>query len=217
MTDPAHWTLSPEALGHFLLLLDADIVEAGHKYERLRAKLIRLFEWRGCSFAEDLADESLNRVIRRLEQGLDLGAGDVPRFSAGVAHRVFLEHLRELRRQPRPTNAERARFAPNRHETTDLRLVCLEQSLERLPSTEKDLVLRYYAGSSATRIRNRKTLANEMGIAANTLRIRVFRIRSKLERWIGDRMRPVAEGSSGPPKHHEVAPTSSLDPGDRQP
>ncbi len=195
MTQPGHWTLSPEALGRFLLLLDADIIEAGRQYECLRAKLIRLFEWRGCRIAEDLADESLNRVIRRVEQGLELGDGDVPRFSAGVAHRVFLEHLREVKRQP---GAHDAPAVAPRHETTDLRLVCLEQCLDRLSNEERDLVIRYYAGPSDARIRNRKTLAKEMGVAANTLRIRVFRIRNKLEQWIEERMRTSAPGGDQP-------------------
>ncbi len=189
------WTLSPEALGRFLTLLDSDVVEAGRTYERLRKKLIRLFEWRGCRFAEDLADEAINRVIRRLENGLALGSGDVPRFSAGVAHRVFLEHLREVRRsRPSPGDADKAPWVRGKHETTDLRLVILEDCLERLSAQQKDLVLRYYTGDRAVRIRNRKELARELGIEANNLRIRAFRIRAKLEKWIEDDLRHRQQG-----------------------
>ena len=194
MTQPRDWTLSPEALGRFLTVLDPDVVEAGRQYERLRQKLIRLFEWRGCRFAEDLADESINRVIRRLEGGLALDGGDVPRYSGGVAHRVFLEHVREVRRaQPRPADAERPPWVAGKHETTDLRLVCLERGLDRLSPSEKDLVLRYYAADPATRIQNRKDLARELGIEANNLRIRVFRLRGKLERWINGNMGSTAD------------------------
>ncbi len=197
MTAPQDWTLNPEALGRFLTVLDPDVIEAGRKYERLRRKLIRLFEWRGCRFAEDLADESINRVIRRMDGGLVLGPGEVPRFSAGVAHRVFLEHLREVKRaQPSPGDVGKAPWVPGRHETTDLRLVCLERCLERLPPPERDLVLRYYAADPTARIENRRVLARELGIEVNNLRIRVFRLRSKLERWMGDDIESSKHGSS---------------------
>lgn len=195
MTTPRHdWTLSPEALGRFLMRLDDDVTAAGRKYERLREKLIRLFEWRGCVFAEDLADETINRVIRKLEAGVDLDSGHVPRYSSGVAHRVFLEHLREIRRsQPRPGDAGRAPWVPGRHETTDLRIDCLERGLDRLGPPERDLILRYYG---ADRIRDRRALASELGIKAGNLRIRAYRIRAKLEKWIEGEMRRRETGGA---------------------
>ncbi len=189
------WTLSPEALGRFLMRLDGDVAAASRKYEVLREKLIRLFEWRGCVFAEDLADETINRVIRKLEGGVDLHSEEVPRYSSGVAHRVYLEHLREVRRgQPKPGDAGRAPWVPGRHETTDLRLDCLERGLGELGPTERDLILRYYG---ADRIRDRRQLARELGIEAGNLRIRAYRIRTKLEGWIdGEMQRPETGGEA---------------------
>ncbi|MEM7586103.1 MAG: hypothetical protein AAF560_22120 [Acidobacteriota bacterium] len=186
------WTLSPEALGRFLMRLDDDVATAGRKYELLRKKLIRLFEWRGCVFAEDLADETINRVIRRLEGGVDLGPDEVPRYSSGVACRVYLEHLREVRRsRPHLDDAGRAPWVPGRHETTDLRLACLERGLGELGPVERDLILRYYGPD---RIRGRRELASELGVAAGNLRIRAYRIRAKLERWIAGEIE--AEGGA---------------------
>lgn len=184
------WTLSPEALGRFLLLLDQDVAAAGRKYELLRDKLIRLFEWRGCLFAEDLTDETINRVVRKLDQGTDLAGEDVPRYSAGVAYRVFLEHLREVqKKRPAPGDAERPPWVPGRHETTDLRLDFLERGLAKLRAEDRDLILRYYGRSPEERIRNRRELAEELGIAANNLRIRAYRIRARLEGWIEEELR----------------------------
>lgn len=187
--DERRWTLSPEALGRFLILLDPDIAEAGRRYEHLRQKMIRLFEWRGCVFAEDLADETINRVVRRLDQGVDLAAGDIPRYSAAVAHRVFLEHLREVKRsRPESADAEGPPFLPGRHETTDLRLVCLERCLERLPLADRRLIVRYYGGDPKARIRNRRDLAAELGLSASHLRIRAYRIRAHLQLLIEKEM-----------------------------
>lgn len=186
----ADWTLSPEALGRFLVLLDADLVRAGEKYECLRRKLVRLFEWRGCVFAEDLADESINRVVRKVDRGIETGFDDVYRYAAAVAHRVFLEHLRTLARErPKPGDAEGPPWRPGRHQTTDLRLVCLEASLAKLPAEERDLIVRYYAGDHGARIHNRRHLAHELGLSASNLRIRAFRLRARLEAAIEEELR----------------------------
>lgn len=187
----AEWSLDAQALGRFLLLLDNDVARAAKRYETLRLKLIHLFEWRGAVFAEDLADETLNRVIRRVEQKADLDADSVQRFSAGVAHRVFLEHLREVRRSsPAPPASSRPPWVAKGRKTTDLRLRGLERSLERLPIDERTLILRYYGGEPKGRIAERRRLADELGLQAGHLRIRAFRIRAKLEKWIRLEMQP---------------------------
>lgn len=192
-----HWTLDAEALGRFLLLLDSDVAVAAKRYERLRQKLIHLFEWRGAVFAEDLADETLNRVIRRVEQGSDLDAENVQRFSAGVAHRVFLEHLREVRRaSPAPPAASRPPWVAKGRQTTDLRLRRLDDCLQRLNTEERSLILRYYGGEPRQRIAERRQLAKELGIRTGHLRIRAFRIRAKLEQWIQQEMQPRMGGES---------------------
>ncbi len=179
------WTLNPEALGRFLTRLDRDVVEAGRKYERLRFKLVRLFEWRRCVFAEDLADETVNRVIRLMDNGLELSPAEIPRYACGVAQKVHLEHLRAVKRaKPSAADSERAPFVPGIHETTDLRLHCLNRCVEELPQQDRELIMRYYTGDHAERIRRRKELAEELGLAPNTLRIRAHRIRSRLEKAI---------------------------------
>ncbi|MEJ7712917.1 MAG: hypothetical protein WKF84_24510 [Pyrinomonadaceae bacterium] len=52
--------------------LDADRERAGDKYEELRRILIRFFEWRGAPFPEEQADETFNRVARRLDEGVKI-------------------------------------------------------------------------------------------------------------------------------------------------
>ncbi|MEM8994800.1 MAG: hypothetical protein AAGF23_08415 [Acidobacteriota bacterium] len=181
----AAWTLDPESLGRFLLLLDDDVKRAAERYERVRTRLIRLFEWRGAVFAEDLADETLNRVIRKVEEGAPVSREAVGRYAAGVAHRVFLEHLRETRRKsPAPPESTRPPWVARGRETTDFRLHHLERGLQALAAEERSLILRYYAGGPRGRIAERRRLAEDLGIRANHLRIRAYRIRAKLEGWI---------------------------------
>jgi hypothetical protein len=58
--------LKPEAFAGFLSLLSSDPDLAGEEYEELRRQLIKFFEWRGSFCADQLADETLNRVVRKI-------------------------------------------------------------------------------------------------------------------------------------------------------
>ncbi|MEM1247712.1 MAG: hypothetical protein AAGK22_15145 [Acidobacteriota bacterium] len=188
------WTLDPEAFGRFLALLDDDVVEAAHLYERLRHKLIRLFEWRGCAVPEELADETLNRVIRKIDEGAEVPTERVAGYSVGVARFVFQEYLRQRRAEtPAAPERERPPFVPGKHTTTDLRLGMLEDCLDRLSHKERDLIVRYYDHAKGGQIVQRRALAAELGVAANTLRIRVHRIRAKLLHWMIDAGLPASE------------------------
>jgi len=61
----ARWSLTQEAFDRLLQWLDQDRDEAGLKYESIRSKLIRIFKRYGWTTAEDLADESINRVTQK--------------------------------------------------------------------------------------------------------------------------------------------------------
>lgn len=173
--------MTPESFNTLLEQLDPDRQRAGERYEEIRRKLIRLFEWRGCAVPEDLADETISRVARRMGEGVELRSNDPYGYFCGVAHLIYKEVLRRAAREHRalesgewpPANIE------EEDETPDRRLECLRRCLSRLPADQRDIVLRYHQGEN--NIRNRQTLAVEMGIPINALRIRVHRVRRKLE------------------------------------
>jgi DNA-directed RNA polymerase specialized sigma24 family protein len=189
--------LTPEGFDALLGQLDPDRDRAGVLYETIRRKLVRLFEWRGCGSPEDLADETINRVARRLAEGVELRSSDPYGYFCGVAHLVYKEVLRRSSRENRLL-AEGGGWPSSTFddgaEPSDRRLDGLRRCLEQLPPDQRDLVLRFYHGKSDpgksdpgkspqadNNIRNRQTLANEVGIPMNALRIRVHRIRRKLE------------------------------------
>ena len=87
------WTLTQEAFDKLLHALDGDRARAGNIYQETRSNLIRFFEWRGCPFPEDHADETINRVARRILEGEDVR--DVPKYFFGVARLLFLEIQKE--------------------------------------------------------------------------------------------------------------------------
>ena len=182
--------LTPESFEILLSQLGPDRDQAGERYETIRRKLIRLFEWRGCAAPEDLADETINRVARRIAEGVELHSAEPYGYFCGVAHLLFKEVLRRAAREHRALDSSGEMLFPTAlpvvadDEPDDPRLHCLRQCLAALPNDQRDLVLQYHQGES--NIRHRKALSQELGIPMNALRIRVHRVRRKLEACLDD-------------------------------
>lgn len=92
------WTLTKEAFEQLLASLDTNREHAGQKYENLRRKLIEFFEARGSRSPTDHADEAINRVARKVEEGESVQ--DLNRYSYGVARLLFMETLRAREAEP---------------------------------------------------------------------------------------------------------------------
>ncbi|HWP43187.1 MAG TPA: hypothetical protein VNO14_08140, partial [Blastocatellia bacterium] len=63
------WILTHDAFSGLLAHFDEDAERAAREYEIIRAALIRLFRYRGCNSPDELADETINRVARKIEEG----------------------------------------------------------------------------------------------------------------------------------------------------
>jgi DNA-directed RNA polymerase specialized sigma24 family protein len=175
--------LSADALAHFLARLGPDHERAAAAYEALQQTLVRFFDWRGASSPEECADETLDRLARKLDEGNPVD--DVKSFALGIARLVLLEHWR--RPEARMVPAEEAGLedlaAPEPVEDSP-RHACLERCLKELPREACDLVLRYYVSEGRSKIDNRRRLAVAHGLSDNALRSRVQRVRDRLERCI---------------------------------
>src|SRR5262245_11300075 len=78
-----------------LAQLGPDREVAGARYEQLRRRLMAVFEYRRCAHAEELADETLDRVARKVrEMGDAFDGSDPARFVFGVAWNVARESFR---------------------------------------------------------------------------------------------------------------------------
>ena len=183
------WQLTAESLDALLDALGPDRNAAAEAFERIRSRLVHLFRWRGCGEPEELVDETLNRVARKLQEGLEIRSEDPFRYVIGVAHKVFHE---VLRRETRRREALReAQYEPEPDPMTDedrTRLRCLDDCLGNL-GEEGEWLLRFYEGEKGVRIRNRKRLAAKLGITTNALRIRAHRLRAQLETCVLDCVR----------------------------
>ncbi len=181
--------LTPEAFERFLSSLDIDRDRAGEKYENLRLKLLRFFEWRGAMHPDLLADETLDRVSRKIIQGEVIY--DIPGYVYGVARFVLRESWEKLQKERASHDpldlstvadhhANEAEEIANGDEGERL-TKCLDHCLESLPAESRELILGYYQLERGAKIQNRRQLADHLGIPMNALRIRVFRIRERLE------------------------------------
>jgi DNA-directed RNA polymerase specialized sigma24 family protein len=172
--------LTAQALEALLVSLDPDRERAGEKYEEIRLRLAKYFEWEGCSFFEEHADETINRVAQAILQGKEIR--DVRAYALAVARLIHLESLRAGEKQRRAF-AEMSITQPfgSSPDQSEAALECLERCLDTLPPASRDLITEYYQGDQIVKVRNRKNLAERLGLAPNTLRNRALRLRSRLE------------------------------------
>lgn len=172
-----NWVLTQEGFDALLGWLDPNRDVAGQKYELIRNRLIKIFSCRGCGEPEDLADESINRVISKLPTIESDFVGEPSRYFYGVANKVHLEYLR---RKPAPEVA----VTPEYDDGAEREFECLERCMERLTPENRRLVIEYYQDERQAKIDHRKRLADQLGIAINALRIRAFRIRASLQECV---------------------------------
>jgi DNA-directed RNA polymerase specialized sigma24 family protein len=180
--------LTAGAFATLLARLGPDAEQAGVAYEHLRRALVSFFAWRGATTPEECADETLDRLARRLDEGMvvENPAG----FARGIARLVLREHWRrsEIREVALDTLG---RAHPPAREVRDEDLSeCLDRCLGALPPEGRDLILEYYAAEGPRRIETRKRLARALGVSESALRNRAQRLRDRLEACVTACMAP---------------------------
>ena len=183
LSSKTKWTLTAEAFAKLLACLDPDAQTAGEKYEAIRQKLVKFFDWRGAHFPEDCADETLNRVTRKIDEGDVIQ--DVATYCHGVARLVFLETLKSADGKRTDFEELPPLVAPEPViEESNARQECFNRCLRELPAASQQVLLQYYQDEKRSKINNRLSLAERLGIPLNALRNRVQRLRDKLEQCI---------------------------------
>lgn len=174
------WILTQAAFDQLLNWLDQDRNVAGQKYEEIRCRLIEIFACRGCREAEDLADETINRVISKVPSISGGYVGNPAHYFYGVAQKIHLEYLRRKPLPaPMPQEVEESFEVEEEYE-------CLRECMRNFTPESRELILQYYEANKRERIQHRKILAREMGVEQNALRVRAYRIKASLQRCIED-------------------------------
>lgn len=168
-----------------LTWLDPDRDSAGRKYEEIRHSLILIFQWRGVCDAEDLADETITRVINKVPEIAPEYTGAPALYFYAVAKRLAFEVSRRQQTKIELENPEKlpepaSEDAGNNREAA---YECLEKCLKRLSPADSELILLYYQ-QEQPKIDYRKELARKYNLVPNALRVKVHRIRAVLHTCI---------------------------------
>jgi DNA-directed RNA polymerase specialized sigma24 family protein len=186
------WILNPPAFRQFLNWLDEGVDSNGERYLEMRRRLAHYYDRRSCSSPDDLADETLNRVARKLEEKGEIVGASPAHYCYIVAKFVLQEFGR--RSEQNQTSLDQAQssgrviaslavpFRPNVDAVAKEKLFdCLERCLSKIQPESRELILEYYRGEQRAKIERRSELATSLGLTTNALSIRACRIRSKLE------------------------------------
>ena len=192
---------------NLLQRLDPDRERAGERYEDLRRRLVKFFQWNSCFPAEDLVDETLDRVAEKLAEVQVL---DVAGFAWGVAKHIRQESNKRSERVVQISDLPCGEHLPSRGATPEgsvqeemedeRRVRCLRLCLHRFSRQDREIFLKYHnVQGDHTEYRSR--LAAELGVSIGTLRVRINRLREKLERCLHNCM--TAQGRTKNDEKHE--------------
>lgn len=179
------WILTQQAFERLLASLDANRELAGQKYENVRRKLIEFFEARGSHSPIEQADETINRVARKLEEGESVQ--DLSRYFYGVARLLSKETLRARSKEPigldlasAPVTSADDEELERRRQDQEIRLECFEVCLSKLLAANRAFIIEYYREEKGVKIERRKRQAKLLNMSLNALRLRACRIRAEL-------------------------------------
>jgi DNA-directed RNA polymerase specialized sigma24 family protein len=182
------WTLTSGAFQRLLDWLDGSTDSSGEMYLEMRRRLADYFDRKNCTSPDELADETLNRVARRLEEEGAIVSDAPAHYCYIVARFVFLESLRQQQpRESAETNDVRLAAPPDSSEEkqeNERRWECLEHCMAEMDTDNRQLIINYYRGEQREKIQNRRAMAERLGITLNALSIRACRIRTTLEHCI---------------------------------
>lgn len=209
--DPA---LTTPAFRRLLEWLDHGVDSDGGTYLEMRRRLVAYFSRRQCPTAEDLADETLDRIVETLQRDGAINITPPAKYCYTVARFVLLEHFRRQHKQLRldetswsrvvTTTSVRSLEPAESIELLEQRLECLERGLRALSPEQRLLVTEYYRGARRQRIAHRREMAKQLGITMNALSIRVGRLRAGLKRrWSAAGNRNDKSGPDEPPTAYE--------------
>jgi DNA-directed RNA polymerase specialized sigma24 family protein len=180
--------MTQEAFDRLLAWLHPDRNLAGEKYEIIRGGLTQFFERRGCLEPADLADKTIDRVIKKLPEIYDQYTGEQAKYFYGVAHHIYQEYLRRPQIVPSATEPADSIILERKDE-------CRQQCLAKLSDEDRLLITQYYLKEKQEKIEHRRKLAIQYDLTGNALTVRAFRIRSALNRCLEECLQLLSDSS----------------------
>jgi len=167
--------ITHEKFAGFLEWLDLDHERAGEEYERLRFRLCTFFAQRGCAFADDLTDETINRLI--VKASTEEIENKIA-YCYGIARNVYREWLREQRPHLDIDDVTVAAKAPPEPSFSS---ECLDKCMGELPPDVQTLLLDYFSEAKLAKIKLHQRISKSLKTSQTALRMRVMRSKRKLK------------------------------------
>jgi len=183
---PPNSNPAPEGFDDLLAWLNPDRELASSIYLNLRSSLLKIFAWNRCADPEGMTDETFDRIVRQIHTLRETYEGNPKLFFYGVANNLIKEYRKKVKSYVPIEGIELAVDPPQEleEETSERRLECLSQCLQKLPKEKRDLILSYYAKEKQAKILHRAQMARRLGVSMEALRVRMLRIRAGLEECI---------------------------------
>lgn len=211
--------LTQFAFSRLLEWLDEGVDSNGERYLEMRRRLVAYFDRKNRPDPDMLADETLNRVGRTLEEQGVILTKPAAKYCYVVARFVLLEDFRKKGTHVRLRDSAAVPAWRGRSPMTGLwddesalrerRLTWLDHCLQELRVDQRELVVDYYRDAQREKIDRRRNLARRLGITMNALGIRVCRIRDALTACMERRGAAHREGFGPVSSYHRGDPSSS--------
>lgn len=172
--------ITQEQFEGLLAWLDPDPGTAAATYQDFHQRLVYFFARLHCPVAEDLADDTIDRVGRKVLEIRDTYVGNKFHYFHGVARNVYREWLRKPV-EPLPPVLPAPAPKPEEDEKD---YACLERCMSYQSPVNRELILEYMTDDKRAKIDRRAELAKRLGISLNALRIRAHRVCAKLKKCV---------------------------------
>ena len=175
--------LTSESLNLLLAKFSEDKRQAAVAYTNLRDSLVRFFTLRGDHEPEAAADETLDRTALKVAERAPID--NITKYSFGVARLIFLERLRHAQKEK---NAAEGFYTGKQvflieAETDDFKF--FRECFNRLPDDDRNFLQIYFTDAPYEKlIETRRRLTDESGVSINQIRVKVSRLRKRLENCV---------------------------------
>ena len=174
--------ITVERFSTFLAWLSPDVDRAAEEYERVRGTLYMFFANRRCCYADELADETINRVIlKSSEETIENKLA----YFYGVARNVYREFLRKQRVH---LDIDDVTLPATQPEQPTFSRECLDKCLAELPAESQELMLDYFSEEESAKIRLRQQISARLKTTQTALRMRVSRTMRSLKNCVRECM-----------------------------
>jgi hypothetical protein len=138
---------------------------------------LRFFENRGCFIPDEMADKTIDRVIKRIYEGKQIY--DINKYFYGVARYILKEYFEEY--SNKVVDSQFVSISIEERSEDSEEMEWLRKCLKELSSEDRDLIIGYYQGEKREKKAQRKSLVKQKRTNLNAMRVRVHRIKVRLK------------------------------------